>query len=106
MFGELKRLFKRYFFICTVIGCTVMFFCGTLTAEQKTAYNIYLREYAVMSMANTSRSINMSIGEKSLSVALPDENQRERLKKYLKLTPLSPFVLLFSDKEQKISESY
>ena len=70
---EIRKLFAEFCFANTVIICAVAFFCGTLTASEKTAYNIYLREYSVLSMVNTSQSISMDVDGKGFYVALPEK---------------------------------
>lgn len=92
MFQETKKLLTKFCFINTVIICTVTFFCGTLTASEKTAYNIYLREYSVLSMVNTSKSINMDVDGKSFTVNLPPKDKLDKLRRYLKLTPFATAV--------------
>ncbi|MBR3815273.1 MAG: hypothetical protein IKJ27_00955 [Clostridia bacterium] len=92
MLKETKRLLTVFCFVNTVIICAVAFFCGTLTASEKTAYNIYLREYSVLSMINTSESINMDVNGKSLTVNLPPKDKLDKLRRYLKLTPFATVV--------------
>ena len=92
--GYIKEIMRKYIFLTTVIGCAVIFCCGTLTARQKTAYNIWLEKYSVMSMTNTSRSVDVSIDGKAYSLPLPDKIKKEGIADILKLTPLAPAVFL------------
>ena len=94
MFKEMKILLRKYCFVSTVIGCVVIFCCGTLTASQKTAYNIYLKKYAELSIAATSRKVGVSIDEREYTLALPDEEKLYKLGGLLKFTPLAPFVFV------------
>lgn len=92
MYIETKKLIAKFSFINTVITCGIIFLCGTLTASQKTAYNIYLREYSVMTMSNTSDSIDVNLDGKSYCLALPEKSDVDRALRYLKLTPLATGV--------------
>ncbi len=101
MYKQAKALFRKYCFITTVIGCAVMFCCGTLTASQKTAYNIYLKKYSVMSMTNTSQRVGINIDGEDYSLTLPDKERAEEVKRLLKFTPLAPFVFLIETLSEK-----
>lgn len=94
MLKETKKLLTKFCFANTVIICAVAFFCGTLIASEKTAYNIYLREYSVLSMVNTFQSINMDVDGKSINIKLPSKEKLDKLCRYLKLTPFATAVYL------------
>ncbi len=92
MYIETKKMLAKFCFVNVVIACLIIFLCGTLTASQKTAYNIYLREYSVMSMKNSSESLSMSLDGKSFSLNLPEKAETEKIRRFLKLTPLASAV--------------
>ena len=94
IFKHCRSLFRKYCLSTTVIGCIILFFCGTLTASQKTAYNIYLKKYSVMSMTNTSQSVNLKIDGESWSLSLPDKEKAAQTVRLMKFTPLAPLILL------------
>lgn len=94
MYKETKRMLAQFCFVNTVISCVIIFLCGTLTASQKTAYNIYLREYSVLTLAGTSESVNMNLDGEVITFNLPDEKKRQTLRRYLKLTPFASAVYL------------
>ncbi len=94
MLKEAKRQLALFCFTNTVIACCIIFLCGTLTASQKTAYNIYLREYSTLTLAGTPQGLDMRLDERTIAFSLPDEQQREKLRRYLKLTPLASVVFL------------
>ena len=91
---QFREIIRKYCFTTTVIGCAVIFCCGTLTAKQKTAYNIRLEKYSVMSMSNTSRSVDVTIDGKDFSLPYHDKIKKEGIAALLKLTPLAPAVFL------------
>lgn len=91
---QIKAVVRKYIFATTVLVCGIIFSCGTLTASQKTAYNIYLKEYSVMTLTNTSERVGLDIDGEGYFLPLPDEEGSGQLKKLLKLTPLAPFVYL------------
>ena len=94
MYKEAKKQLATFCFVNTVIACVIIFLCGTLTASQKTAYNIYLREYSVLTLAGNSERVDMNIDGDSVTVELPDREKKEKLRRYLKLTPLASAVFL------------
>ncbi len=94
IYKQIRPLLRRYCFNVTVIACAVTFCCGTVTVSQKTAYNIYLKKYSVMSMTNTSQKISLSIDSHPYSLMLPDKEKTEHIKRLMKFTPLAPFVYI------------
>lgn len=94
MYKEAKKQLAYFCFANTVIACVIIFLCGTLTASQKTAYNIYLREYSLVTVAASSSSVNMELDGKTVTLSLPDEEKRDTLRRFLKLTPLASVVYL------------
>ena len=104
MYKETKRMLAQFCFVNTVIACVIIFLCGTLTASQKTAYNIYLREYSVLTLASTSQRVNMNVDDKTVTLNFPDGEKREMLWRYLKLTPLASLVFLGETVEKQITE--
>jgi hypothetical protein len=105
MYKESKKQVAYFCFVNTVIACVIIFLCGTLTASQKTAYNIYLREYSLLTVAASSSSVNMELDGKTVALNFPDEEKRERLRRYLKLTPIASFVYLGEAAERLFTDS-
>lgn len=94
IYRQSRQLLRRYCFFTTVTACAVIFCCGTLTVSQKTAYNIYLKKYSVMSMSGTSQKMNINIDSRNYPLALPDREILQEINALLKFTPLAPFVYL------------
>lgn len=90
-----KKLVGKFFFTNAVIFCLVVFFCGSVTVSQRTAYNIYLKEYAVLSMVSEGEKVKMEGLSREISFSLPQKEELEKLGRYLKLTPLASTVFLF-----------
>ena len=105
MYKEAKKQLAAFCFVNTVIACVIIFLCGTLTASQKTAYNIYLREYSVLTLAGNSERVDMNIDGDSVTVELPDGEKKEKLRRYLKLTPLAPLVFLAETVANQLSDN-
>ena len=57
MNGEMKRLIGRFLFANAVIACMLVLFCGSVTVAERTAYNVYLKEYAVFSVASRGQKL-------------------------------------------------
>lgn len=89
---EMKRLLRGFFFSCTLISCSLLLFCGSVTAAQRTAYNTYLREYAVLSMVNQGETVKMKGFSEEVELKFPSEAELETAKRYLKLTPFASVV--------------
>lgn len=92
---EMKRLMRGFFFSCTVISCLLLLFCGSVTAAQRTAYNTYLKEYAVLSMVSQGERVKMEGFSEDIVFDFPSENERERVKRYLRLTPFACAVFFY-----------
>ena len=94
MYKEVKKQLATFCFANTVIACVITFLCGTLTASQKTAYNIWLREYSLLTVAGNSRQVNMRLDDKTVTLALPDGESTRKILRYMKLTPFASVVYL------------
>ena len=105
MYKEARRQVAYFCFANTVIACVIIFLCGTLTASQKTAYNIYLREYSLLTVAASSSRVNMELDGKTVALNFPDEEKREGLRRYLKLTPLASAVFLAESVVNQLSDN-
>ena len=94
MYKEAKKQLAYFCFANTVIACVIIFLCGTLTASQKTAYNIWLREYSLLTVAGNSQQVNMRLDDKTVTLALPDSENVRKILRRMKLTPLASAVYL------------
>jgi len=92
---EMKRLLRGFFLSCTVISCALLLFCGSVTAAQRTAYNTYLKEYAVLSMVNQGEKVKMKGLPQDVVFDFPSEAEAEKVKRYLKLTPFASAVFFY-----------
>ena len=91
---EMKRLFGRFLFVTVIIVCLSAFLCGSTTVRERGEYNMYLTEYAVMSFSAASEKLEASIGNEGFSLEIPLEKVRSRFRKFICLTPLSPFYYI------------
>lgn len=92
---EMKRLLRGFFLSCAVISCCLLLFCGSVTAAQRTAYNTYLKEYAVLSMVNQGEKVKMKGFSEEVVLDFPSKAETEKVKRYLKLTPLASLVFFY-----------
>ena len=104
MYKEVRKQLATFCFVNTVIACVIIFMCGTLTASQKTAYNIYLKEYSVLTLAGNSERVDMKLDGDLVTVELPDREKKEKLKRYLRLTPLAPLIFLAETVANQLSD--
>ncbi len=103
MNSEMKRLIGKFFFTNAVISCVILFFCGSITAAQRTAYNTYLKEYAVLSMVSSGQQLKMEGLSKDISFTLPEKTQIRSLVRFMKLTPFAS-VIFFGESLAGIGE--
>lgn len=95
----MKALLGKFLFTNAVIACALLLFCGAATVSQRTAYNIYLKEYAVLSMVNEGRAVKMQGLPGELTFFLPEKNQLADVGKYLKFTPFATTVFFLEKAE-------
>ncbi len=100
---EMKRLLRGFFLSCTVISCSLLLFCGSVTAAQRTAYNTYLKEYAVLSMVSQGEKVKMKGFSEEVVLKFPSKAEREKVKRYLKLTPFA-CALFFYESAVNLAE--
>lgn len=105
MYKEAKKQLAYFCFANTVIACVIIFLCGTLTASQKTAYNIWLREYSLLTVAGTPSRVNMELDGKEVTLNFPDEEKREGFRRLLKLTPFASAVFLTESIINQLSDN-
>ncbi len=105
MNAEMKRILGKFIFTNAVIACVILFFCGSITAAQRTAYNAYLKEYAVLSMVNRGQQVEMEGFSREISFTLPQKAQMQKLVRCMKLTPLAS-VIFFGESLEEISEEF
>lgn len=91
---EMKKLLGKFFFVNVVISCMILLSSGSITAAQRTAYNAYLREYAVLSMNSEGEKVKMQGLSRDISFTVPEKGEIEKFGRYLKLTPFASVVFL------------
>ncbi len=89
---EMKRLLRGFFLSCTVISCFLLLFCGSVTAAQRTAYNTYFKQYAVLSMVSQGEKVKMEGLAEEVVFDFPSKAEREKVRRYLKVTPFASVV--------------
>ena len=102
---EMKRITEKYFFTTGVIGCIILLFCGCITASQRSAYNAYLTEYAVISMKGEGEKLTVKGPERDITLTLPGEEKEERLKRIMRFSPLAS-VVFFGESLEEIIKSF
>ncbi|MBQ8503293.1 MAG: hypothetical protein IJ491_03335 [Clostridia bacterium] len=103
---EMKRLFGKFFFVNVIIACMILFCCGCITAKQRTSYNAYLREYAVLSMKSEGERVKMEGLSREIAFTLPQKQEIEKLGRYLKLTPLASTVFFIESADAVMQEIF
>ena len=102
---EMKRVTEKYFFTVGVISCIILLFCGCITASQRSAYNAYLTEYSVISMKSEGEKLKMQGLEKDIIFPMPEKEQTEKLRRYMRFSPLAS-VVFFGECLEEILQSF
>lgn len=102
---EMKHIIRKYFFTVGVISCIILLFCGCITASQRSAYNAYLTPYSVISMKSEGEKLKMQGLEKDIALPLPEKEQMERFRRYMKFSPLAS-VVFFGECLEEMLQSF
>lgn len=94
MNDDMKRLLSRFLCVSVLIGCFVLLFVGTITAKQRSEYNSYRTEYAVLTVKSQNRRVSVEVGENSFNLDLSPMKEIDKYKNLILLTPLSPIFYL------------
>ena len=106
MYKEMKKIFCKFWFTNLVICCVLIFFVGTLTAKQKSEYNISYQQYAVMSMKTNSEKLEMSVDNKTISIEFKDLAIAEKAEKYTLCTPFYCVVYFIQNLSAVITDFF
>lgn len=91
---EMKKIFGKFLLSTVLIVCVSAFLAGSTTVKERGEYNLYLTKYAVMSFSGTSEKLSAKLKEDEILLNLPLEKMGSDFRKYIWLTPLSPFYYL------------
>ncbi len=86
---EMKKILSRFFLVSVVIACLTLIGAGTLTAKQRSEYNSYRTEYAVLTLKSHNGRINLSVDEKQYTLDVSSLKKAEEYKQWLYFTPFS-----------------
>lgn len=93
MNDEMKKIISRFLCVSVIIGCMVLLFSGAVTAKQRSEYNSYHTEYAMVRVKSQDSQINVELGEESYSFDLSYLKKLKRYKNIAYFTPLAPAFL-------------
>ncbi len=89
MNDEMKRLLSRFLFVSVLICCMGLLASGSITASQKSAKNTFDKAYAVMSVKNTGKSLEINMGEEKYNFNVNLSDKIKEYEDYILLTPLA-----------------
>ncbi len=89
MNDEMKRLLSRFLFVSVLICCLGLLASGSITASQKSAKNTFDKAYAVMSIKNTGKSVEINMGEEKYNFEVNIGEKIKEYEDYIMLTPLA-----------------
>lgn len=105
MNDEMKRLLSRFLFVSVLICCLGILASGSITASQKSAKNTFDRAYAVMSIKNTGKSVEINMGEEKYDIKINISDKIKEYEDYILLTPLAS-VYYFGQCAVKLVSSF
>lgn len=91
---EMKKILSQFLLVSVIISCLTLLGAGTLTAKQRSEYNSYRTEYAVLTLKASGKKIDLNVDEKSYSVDFSHLKIPDDVKQWLWVTPLSCLLLL------------
>ncbi len=92
MNDELKRILSAFFLVSSIIACLTLFGAGTLTAKQRSEYNSFRTEYAVLTVKTTADKIEVEVDDKQFSLDFSFMKEALKYKQWLYFTPFSPYL--------------
>ena len=105
MNDEMKKLLSRFLFFSVLICCMGLLASGCITASQKSARNTFDKAYAVMSIKNTGKNIEINMGEEKYNFEVNIGDKIKRYEDYILLTPLAT-VYYFLENAKELAASY
>ena len=91
---EIKILMKKFIFVTVVIFCVLTVTGGALTVKQRTEYNMYLKDYSVVSVSSGAQGVNIRLNENSYSFNTEPVFTLIKRGNYAAFSPLgSPYYL-------------
>lgn len=94
MNDEMKKILSRFFLVSVMISCLTLLGAGTITAKQRSEYNSYYTEYAVLTLKTSADKIDLSLDEKRYSLDLSFLKRLKNYSEWLYLTPVSSVFFL------------
>ncbi len=96
MNDEMKKIISQFLFVSVMISCFTLFGAGSLTAKQRSEYNSYRTEYAVLTLKAQGNKIDLTLDEKNYSMDLPSLQKLKNYREWIYLTPFAP-VFFFGE---------
>ncbi len=94
MNDEMKKIISHFLFVSVIISCLTLLSAGTLTAKQRSEYNSYRTEYALLTFKTSDRKIDLSLDDKKYTFDFSRFRLDEEQVEWLYLTPASVFLFL------------
>lgn len=95
MNNEMKRILSSFFMTAVIIYCLSFVCVGAVTARQRSEYNTYCREYAVLALKSQGEKLSVSLDEKKLDFDLSRLKLPQEYRGYVYVTPLAGLALFY-----------
>ncbi len=105
MNDEMKKILSRFLFVSVLICCLGILASGSITASQKSAKNAFDRAYAVMSIKNIGKSVEINMGEEKYNFEISIGDKMKEYEDYIMLTPVAS-VYYFADSLKELIIHY
>ncbi len=105
MNDEMKKILSRFLFTSVLICCLGLLVSGSITASQKSAKNAFDRAYAVMSIRNTGKSVEINMGDEKYNFEVSIGDKIKEYEEYIMLTPVA-VIYYFTDSLKELIIHY
>jgi hypothetical protein len=78
-----------------LIFCALLLLSGSITVKQRTEYNMYLKDYSVVSVSSGSDSVNIKFNEKNYSINTEPFYTAIKQRDYAAFSPFGSSYYLF-----------
>ena len=92
---EIKNLMKKFVFVTVIICCVLTVAGGVLVVKQRTEYNMYLKDYSVVSISSREGKVDIRVNRDKYSFNTEPIFDAVKQGDYALFSPLGSSYYLF-----------